>query len=68
MSLTKKQLSALLAVAIDAAHAAGQVIASYQGHQVAFQLKQSGTSVASKIVTEVDAEAELVKESIQSML
>ena len=58
MSLTKQQLSALLAVAIDAAHAAGQVIASYQGHQVAFELKQSGTSVASKIVTKVDAEAE----------
>lgn len=59
MSLTKSQLDTLLEQAINAAHAAGKIITSYQGDEVSYELKEGGTSIASKIVTQVDAEAEV---------
>ena len=59
MSLTDHELSILRDYAVHAALAAGEIIASYQGQQISYQLKQGGTSVASRIVTQVDKEAEI---------
>ncbi len=58
MPLTQEQIDALLAVAKEAALAAGTVIASYDGRSAAAELKEGGTSIASRIVTQVDALAE----------
>ena len=59
MSLTETQLLDLLAIAKQAALAAGDIINSFQGKEITSNLKSGGTSIASKIVTEVDAKAEV---------
>jgi fructose-1,6-bisphosphatase/inositol monophosphatase family enzyme len=58
MHLTQEQLGELLLLAKEAALAAGQIIALHQGQVVSSELKGTGTSLASKIVTEVDSKAE----------
>ena len=60
MPLSVSQLEDLLAIATQAAVAAGEVINAYHGTEVSSQLKDGGTSIASRIVTEVDAKAERV--------
>ena len=60
MPLTNTQLDELLVIAMEAALAAGKVINSHLGATVTSQLKEGGTSIASKIVTEVDTAAERV--------
>ena len=58
MPLTNSQLDELLVIATEAAIAAGEVINSYLGTDIDSRLKDCGTSIASRIVTEVDAAAE----------
>ncbi|MCR9206283.1 MAG: hypothetical protein NXH75_17005, partial [Halobacteriovoraceae bacterium] len=48
----------LLDLAKEAALAAGKVIAEFQGQKIQTELKEGGTSLASKVVTEVDLKAE----------
>ena len=58
MSLNEKQLQELLECAKKAALAAGEIVASYQGNIIETNLKETGTSLASQVVTEVDIKAE----------
>lgn len=58
MPLSIKQLQELLEMAKKAALAAGDIIASYQGNIIETNLKETGTSLASQVVTEVDIKAE----------
>jgi len=58
MSLTDSQLNELLEIATTAILAAGKIIAQYQGQVIETELKKGGTSLASKVVTEVDSKAE----------
>lgn len=58
MSLGESQLQELLELAKGAALKAGELIASYQGSIIETNLKETGTSLASQVVTEVDIKAE----------
>lgn len=58
MSLTDTQLNELLEIAKQAALAAGEIIGKHQGSTLDTELKEGGTSLASKILTKVDNEAE----------
>jgi fructose-1,6-bisphosphatase/inositol monophosphatase family enzyme len=49
----------LLDLAKEAALAAGKVIADFQGSEIQTELKEGGTSLASKVVTEVDLKAQM---------
>jgi len=58
MSLSNEQFYELLDLAKSAALAAGEVIKSSRGLDIKTQLKEGGTTLASKIVTEIDLKAE----------
>ena len=58
MSLTEQQLNELMRIGKQACLAAGTIIEKYQGAAVTTELKSGGTSIASKILTKVDGEAE----------
>lgn len=58
MSLSEKELNKLLELAKEAALAAGKIINSYRGKELQTNLKETGMSLGSQIVTEVDIKAE----------
>ena len=60
MSLSDAQLNELLAIATKAALTAGKIIFDSQGNVISTELKEGGSSLASKVVTEVDTKAEQV--------
>jgi myo-inositol-1(or 4)-monophosphatase len=58
--MNKRDLAILCQYAIDAAHAAGEVISTHRHLNVDVQHKTAGTSAASQVVTEVDHKAQAV--------
>ncbi len=58
--MNKPDLEKLCQQAIDAAHAAGEIINSFRQRDVDVQYKAAGNSAASQVVTEVDHKAQAV--------
>lgn len=58
MPLNTNQISELYGVAKNAAIAAGEFLASKQGTQIEVFSKDAGESIASRVVTEIDIEAQ----------
>ena len=58
--MNKLNLEKLSQQAIDAAHAAGEIINTYRQRDIEVQYKAAGNSAASQVVTEVDHKAQAV--------
>lgn len=60
MSLTNQQLDQLLEIAKKAALSAGEMILEHHGKITNVQMKETGSSIQSQVVTEVDLKAEKI--------
>lgn len=60
MKLTEDQLIELSRVAIEAAREAGRMIADHAGQEIEYEKKESGASLASQVVTEVDRKSQAI--------
>lgn len=58
MNLTQENLQQLADIAIRAAKEAGEMIAENAGKEIAYEKKETGASLASQVVTEVDQKSQ----------